>query len=94
MATGRRRKALAKAELWMLIAVHAEKLARGLRGEQDGLMPPEKWPADDPLIALCRTYELTHADLADIITRVAGQAETKALQSGYDDHWDDPKGDR
>lgn len=87
MLTKRERTRLVRAELWLHLACAAERWARLIEGEgtEDGAVPFADWPKDDPLVALCRTYELTPADLARACRSVASQAETKAIAAGYDD---------
>lgn len=84
----RQRTRLTRAELWLHLACAAERWACGVEGSEDGTIPFADWPADDPLVTLCRTYELTPADLARACRTVASQAETKAMKGGYADALD------
>lgn len=81
----RARTRLARAELWLHLACTAERWAREVDSTESGIIPFADWPADDPFVSLCRTYELTPADLARACSSVAAQAESKALAGGYAD---------
>lgn len=80
-----RRKRHAKAELWVLLAMHAESYAQQLQGCEAGIAPPEQWPADDPFRTLWEKYGLTPAELGKLLGDIADQMEIRAMQAGYDD---------
>lgn len=79
------RNRLAKAELWMLIAIQVEAWALRLEGKDRTFLPPDQWPSDDPLVELCRRYDLDPADLARLTRQVAGEVENRSLRAGYDE---------
>lgn len=77
------RKRLAKAELYMLLAVSTLRWRRELMGEDPESLPPEQWPAEDPLAKLCRTHQLTPVQLAQVCDTMGEELERRALRGGY-----------
>lgn len=82
----RERKRLAKAELWLLLAIKAQKWSSECVGA-DGSRPMSEWGDDDPMVTLCRTYDLTAADLSRLLTTMGDELERRALRAGYEDAW-------
>lgn len=78
---------LAQAELWLLLGVKCDQWRKSMTGE-DGGLPFEEWPADDPFRALAHTYGLDRADMSRLLDRVGGACEARAERAGYADHWD------
>lgn len=76
------RKRLAKAELMMHLAVTANRWKSELQGSG---RPVSEWSADDPLVTLCRTYQLAPAELAEVCDKIGDELEGRALRGGYDD---------
>lgn len=72
----------AKAEIWMHLAVTAQQWADDIAGHGP-TRPFEEWGDDDPLVQIARRYDLTPADLARAITKVAGTTEATAMKLGY-----------
>lgn len=90
-ATGKRRRSkLAKAELWMSLAVTAEGWADQIDGADPATKPLDEWPADDLFVTLCRTYKLSPADLARLCRQIGQEVENRALNAGYDEIHVDP----
>jgi hypothetical protein len=87
----RARARLAKTELLLFLAGKAEEWKQMLDGTDKRCLPPQQWPADDPFITLCRTYQLTPLDLAKLCHSLGGDLERRALRAGYDEHLD-PEG--
>lgn len=85
----RARVRLAKAELLVMLAVKAEEWKQMLAGTA-GCLPPDQWPDDDPFIELCRTYQLTPADLSRLCNQLGEDLEHRAIRVGYDEHLDPP----
>lgn len=92
----RERVRLARAELLVHLATTLERWRGDLlrEGNQNGALPPDEWPADDPFVSLARTYGLSWKDLARICDGLGDDLERRAIRTGYDDHWDDPRGER
>jgi hypothetical protein len=89
VVTGKRARArLAKSELLVMLAVQAEQWHKMLLDQQPGILPFAKWPDDDPLRMLCRTYDLSPADLAKLADQIGAEIEHRAERAGYADHWD------
>lgn len=86
----RDRTRLARAELWLHLAMTAERWARYCEDAEPGVIPFAEYPADDPLVTLCRTYDLSPQDLARAARSVAQQAENRAIRGGYEEAWTDP----
>lgn len=86
----RARARLAKAELLVMLAVKAEEWKQMLAGTAGGCLPPDQWPDDDPFIELCRTYQLTPADLSRLCNQLGEDLEHRAIRVGYDEHLDPP----
>jgi hypothetical protein len=94
-APKRERRRLARAELLLHLAVTVERWGKTLveagTGEGAARNPSvEEWGRDDPLGALCRTYGLSPADLAQECHRLGDEMEKRALRAGYAEHWDQP----
>jgi hypothetical protein len=85
---------LAKAELWLHLAVTADRWARECESAEPGLIPFDQWPDSDPFVTLCRTYGLTPADLARVCRQIGEEAEGRALRGGYDEHYDEAPASR
>jgi len=81
------RTRLAKAELWLSLAVVAQGWADNLRGENKGLLPVEQWPADDPLLTLARRYNLTVEDIARLAEQLGRETANRAIRVGYEEAW-------
>lgn len=81
------RKRLAKAELLMELAVHAQTHVVMLQGT--GVTRFENWPADDPMVRIARIYALTPKELAKLMEGLANDLEARALRCGYDEHWEE-----
>lgn len=88
-APKRQRQRLAKAELRLKLAVAAHGWQQALLGQAFGLKPPQQWPADDPLVTLARTYDLSFAELARLCDQLGAEMEGAAIRAGYDEHWDE-----
>lgn len=78
------RQRLARAELWMQLAMSAERWKNELTVPGRSA-PFEDWPEDDALKRLCRVYDLTPGDLARVAEGIAEQLEARALRNGYDE---------
>src|ERR1700720_2732241 len=85
----RERTRLAKAELWLPLAVKAQEGSDDVGGRTIGVRPMSEWGEDDPMVRICRTYNLTEADLARILGRMADELENRALRQGYEECWDE-----
>lgn len=81
----RERKRLATSELWLQLAMTAQRWADEVVGKTSGVLPFVEWQADEPLKRLCATYELTPEDLSALLTIMAGSLEARAERSGYAD---------
>lgn len=89
-APKRERMRLAKAELLAHLASTAEGWRADLLHERPAwCSPPEEWPAEEPLVTLARTYDLSFPDLARICDALGDELEARAIRAGYDDHWDE-----
>jgi hypothetical protein len=84
----RRRVQLAKSELLLHLAMTAERWSRECESTQPGVIPFDQWPDDDPLVTLCRTYQLSPADMARACRQIAEETEGRAMRAGYEDHYD------
>lgn len=84
----RERSRLAKAELLMHLAMTVEDWSKSLADANPGTRPVVEWPDNDPLVALCRTYRLTPADLSRLCHRLGDELENRAERAGYADHLD------
>lgn len=82
MRPKRERVKAARAETWLHLAVTAQRWADDITGH-DGVKPFEEWPDDDPHRVMCRTYDLTPADLVRLLADVAQSCEDRALRLGY-----------
>lgn len=86
----RHRTRLARAEMWMMLAVAAQARADSIADKPGcGTIPFAEWPADDPMVDLARRYGLTATDLARLFESAADQLETRAMNTGYPDAWID-----
>ena len=90
--TKRQRTRLAKAELWMDLAMTANQWKQMCGDTEPGTLPFAQWPADDPMVTLARTYDLTCADLARLWDELGDALEARAIRGGYADH-DEPVAD-
>lgn len=89
----RKRRKLAKAELYMLAAIwaqgHADEVGYKVEdgetedGEERVLLPFSLWPEDDPLVEICETYHLSQNDLERLLTDVGQEMENRAVRLGY-----------
>jgi hypothetical protein len=83
----RQRRRLARAELLMQLATTAERWSREVAGTEPGCRPIAEWGEADPMVTICRTYDLTAADVARVLTELAEQLENRALRGGYEEAW-------
>lgn len=84
----RERTRLAKAEVWMQLAMTAQRWADEVADVPGtGTLPFAEWPADDPRRELARRYGLTPAELAQVLASVADQVENRAMAAGYEQTW-------
>lgn len=87
----RDRKRMARATLWLHLAMKAEDWADQLTGTAvtDGCGFPvaayDDWPDHDPLKRLCLVLDLTPAQLADVLHELGQRCEDKADRLGYDE---------
>jgi hypothetical protein len=79
----RRRVTRIKADLWMQLAMTAQRWADQVSNKAPGLIPFDQWPADDPLRQMCERHDLAPSELALIITSVADQLEARSESAGY-----------
>jgi hypothetical protein len=87
-APKRERRQLAKAELLVHLAMTAERWSNDLTGTDTVCRPVAEWGDDDPFVVLCRTYDLTPAELARICHGIGDEIEARAIRAGYDNHYD------
>lgn len=81
MASKRKRRRLARAELTMHLAQTAGRWASELR--QVGARPFDQWGDNDPMVMVSNTYQLGPEDLARICDRLADELERAADRRGY-----------
>lgn len=82
MRPKRERTKRAKAEVWLYLAVSAQRWADDV-ADKGGARPFAEWPDDDPLRTICRELDLTPAELSKIIDGIAQQAEDRAMYYGF-----------
>lgn len=68
----------AKFEVWLGLALTADRVAAQLTDTDPATRPFAEWPDDDPLKRLCVDLDLTPAELARIVRGVAGRCEHEA----------------
>jgi hypothetical protein len=81
----RARTRYAQAELLIYLAMATASWSRQLLDQDPECKPFAEFPADDPLVMLCRKYDLTPADLARLCNRIGDSLETRADEAGYAD---------
>lgn len=87
----RDRVRLARSEILAFLGITCQRWDEELRGTEPGVLPFDQWPADEPMVVLCRTYKLTPADLAHICADLGDSLIYRATNCGYDERWDDPQ---
>lgn len=83
-----RRRKLARAELLVALALVAQEWQAAIGDQDDNTIPFSQWPPDDTFVALCRKYDLEPADLVRLLDDIGAGLERRAMQAGYEDHWD------
>lgn len=81
----RERTRLARAEILMQLAMTAQRWADEVADRSGTTRPVAEWPADDPMVRLMRTYDLSQYDLDRLLTAIAQQIENRSLASGFDE---------
>lgn len=75
----RERTRLARAEMWMQLAMVAGEMAKYTLSDD----------LEDEFSNIARRYGLAEADMTRIMESIAEQCETRAMQSSYDECWGD-----
>lgn len=86
------RKRLAKSEVWLWLAATAQRWSDEVADKSPHTKPFAQWEnggQPDPFHQLCRTYGLTQLELSRLVESVAELAESQAMRTGYEDHWDE-----
>lgn len=84
----RRRRQLAKSELWIEAACWAQSHANSCADKPGcGTIPFDEWQPDDREKDIARRYGLTGKDLAKVWEEMAEELENRAMRAGYDDAW-------
>jgi hypothetical protein len=82
----RKRVKLARAEMWLQLAMTAQRWADEVAGTQPGaVLPFAEWPTDDPIVEVARRYGLTQVDMVRLLTDLAQSVEDRAVRAGISD---------